>query len=101
MRWEVEFSDGHVEVVEAPDTTIAELTAVSNHRGFSLVVQTRPHEEMVDLDAVPKRVIDYIQRTYDASGMGDDELGHVYDDGFTRGMEFMVLQLGLPIRIRH
>jgi hypothetical protein len=52
------------------------------------------HVEMVDLDPVPRPVLDYIQRVY-------DNLSPKYDDAYARGVEFVVQQLGLPIRIKH
>lgn len=109
MKFDVEFSDGHVETVEVEsspsrwlsDTTIAEVAAVGQYPGTARVVRVREYEEVVEV-RVTRTTLDYIQRHYDTTGaMGDDQLGHVYEDGWTRGIEFMVQQLGLPIRIRH
>lgn len=41
--------------------------------------------------------IDYIQRIYDDNKNSND-LGVI---GFVRGVEFVVMQLGLPIKINH
>jgi hypothetical protein len=51
-------------------------------------------ELFVIFEAVPQSTLDYIQRVY-------DNLTPKYDDAYARGIEFVVLQLNLPIRIRH
>lgn len=109
MKYDVFFSDGHVETVEVEpskselvsDRTLAEVTAVGQYPGTSSVLRVIRHIPMVDLGSVPRSVIDYIQRVYDEAnkplaGASPDEL-----HGYVRGIEFMVLQLHLPIRLRH
>jgi len=106
MKWDVLFTDEHIEVVEASSNasshythaTIAELIAVNNHPGTSRVVNVRPHIEMVEL-SVGQDKLDYIQRAYERA-LPSTELFE-FDDGWVRGIEFVVRQLNLPIRIRH